>query len=154
MEISGLRPKLILPEKEQGSIRDFQELINAINSKALSPETVKMVQEKVRHLNSWEGSSKSFLKELIKVKKEVLEILQKKQKLVPEKYYATLWMPLGMSVFGLPIGVAISALTGKISFIGIGLPLGMAIGSFYGVYLDKKAEKENRILRYREKESA
>lgn len=153
MEVSGLRPKLILPEKEQGNIQDFQKLINAINSKDLTSETTEIVQQKVDHINSWEGSSKSFLKELKKVKKEILEILQKKQKLVPEKYYAALWMPLGMSVFGMPIGVAISALTGKISFIAIGLPLGMAIGSFYGVYLDKKAEKENRILKYREKES-
>ncbi|MEG9328701.1 hypothetical protein V6B16_12215 [Salinimicrobium catena] len=96
MEISGSKPTLILSEKEQGNIRDFQELINAINS--------------------------------------------------------TLWMPLGMPVFGLPIGVAISAITGKMAFIGIGLPLGMAIGSFDGVYLDKKAEKENRILKYRQKE--
>ncbi|SDL68976.1 hypothetical protein SAMN04488034_10816 [Salinimicrobium catena] len=141
MEISGSKPKLILPEKEKGNIRDFQELINAINSKALSSETAEKVQNKVNHLNAWEGSSKSFVKELKKVKKRGFGDPSEKQKLVPEKYYATLWMPLGMSVFGLPIRVAISALTGKISFIGIGLPLGMAIGSFYGVYLDKKAEK-------------
>lgn len=151
MKISGLKLNRIIPEKDRESIRDFQDLIDAINSKNLSAETAELVQNKVQYLNSLEVSSKPFLKELKKVKKDILEVLQKKQKLVPENYYTSLWMALGMSVFGLPIGMVISSFTGKISFIAIGLPLGMTIGSFYGAHLDKKAVKENGILRLRKK---
>ena len=67
-------------------------------------------------------------------------------KLVPKFYYRNLWMVLGMSAFGIPLGVAFSMSIKNMAFIGIGLPIGMAIGMIVGTNMDKKAFDEGRQL--------
>ena len=51
---------------------------------------------------------------------------------------------LGMSVFGLPLGVAFGASLGD--FLGIGLPVGMAIGIAVGMEMDRKAYENGKQL--------
>jgi hypothetical protein len=55
-------------------------------------------------------------------------------------------MVVGMSVFGLPLGVAVGVSIGQMGFLAIGLPVGMGIGIALGSYLDNKAKKEGRQL--------
>ena len=55
-------------------------------------------------------------------------------------------MVVGMSAFGLPIGVAIGLSIGNIGLLGIGLPIGMGIGIIVGRLMDKKALAEGRQL--------
>ena len=66
--------------------------------------------------------------------------------MVPKNYYRNMWLALGMSVFGLPIGVAFGASIGNMGLLGVGLPIGMAIGTLVGSQMDKKALKESRQL--------
>ncbi|GEM_PF-3166116 len=56
--------------------------------------------------------------------------------LIPSGYHSTKWMAIGVG-FGLPYSMFISSLLGI--FIGLGIGLGI------GTYLDKKAEKENKV---------
>jgi len=65
---------------------------------------------------------------------------------VPKNHYRALWLVLGMSVFGLPIGVLYGFLIGNMGLLGTGLCFGMAIGVALGAGLDKKALKEGRQL--------
>lgn len=55
-------------------------------------------------------------------------------------------MVLGMSAFGIPMGVAFGLSMGNIGLLGIGLPIGMGVGVGVGSYLDKKALTEGRQL--------
>ena len=55
-------------------------------------------------------------------------------------------MVLGMTVFGMPIGIAIFTATGNAAFISIGMPIGLPLGLAIGVQLDKKAMEEGKAL--------
>ncbi|RYD53670.1 MAG: hypothetical protein EOP52_04420 [Sphingobacteriales bacterium] len=77
---------------------------------------------------------------------QILRLVEKKLKIVPKNYYRTLWMVLGMSVFGLPFGVLYGLLVKNTAMLGIGLPIGMGIGVAVGASMDKKALKEGRQL--------
>ena len=57
-----------------------------------------------------------------------------------------MWLALGMSTFGIPIGVAFGLSIGNIALLGAGLPIGMAIGLVVGSKMDKKAFEEGRQL--------
>jgi hypothetical protein len=72
--------------------------------------------------------------------------LEKELKVVPKNYYRTLWMALGMSAFGLPIGTAIGLFLGNIGLLAVGLPIGMGIGAVVGTNMDKKALAEGRTM--------
>ena len=73
-------------------------------------------------------------------------MIEKEEKLVPKNAYRTRWMAIGMSVFGVPIGMAFGASLGNMAFLAIGIPLGMAIGIAIGAGMDKKALEEGRQL--------
>ena len=55
-------------------------------------------------------------------------------------------MVLGMSAFGIPMGVLFGLSIGNMGMLGIGLPIGMAIGVGLGSSMDKKAYNEGRQL--------
>ena len=57
-----------------------------------------------------------------------------------------MWLAIGMSAFGLPIGVAFGLSIGNIGLMAIGLPIGMAIGAAVGTGMDKKALEAGRQL--------
>lgn len=67
-------------------------------------------------------------------------------KLVPKNYYRNLWMILGMTTFGLPLGVAFGLSLGNIGLLALGLPIGMVIGLAVGSSLDKKASENGKQL--------
>ncbi|MGB7784961.1 MAG: hypothetical protein WBL27_02570 [Salinimicrobium sp.] len=142
---------LIIPaedfsEKEKGELHEFENLINELNRRNIPAEVAEEINKKIEDLNRYKAASKKYLKKMRGAKKGIFELLQKKLGLVPRNYYMNMWTPLGMSVFGIPLGVALSAITKNAAFIGIGLPIGLAIGSYHGKKLDKKAAEENKVL--------
>ena len=76
----------------------------------------------------------------------IIKQVEKEHKIEPKNYYRTIWMILGMSGIGIPIGVAFGLSIGNIGLLGIGLPIGMAIGLAIGASMDKKALNEGRQL--------
>jgi hypothetical protein len=75
-----------------------------------------------------------------RVSSSLLSHLEKQHGIVPPGHYRNQWMAIGMSVFGLPIGVAFSLSQENFAFVGIGLPLGMAIGMAVGAGKDNQAK--------------
>lgn len=146
MKISGLKIRVLVPEKDLGPVRDFQNLITEINTKELSAEVVEKIEQKIAFLNTWEGSARSYLKEVDKTKDKILKILQKDLGIVHRNYYSGLWLSLGMVCFGVPLGVIIFVISDKATFLGVGLPVGMIIGLGVGSYLDKRAKEQNKVL--------
>ncbi|MBT8322649.1 MAG: hypothetical protein KJO94_04145, partial [Eudoraea sp.] len=67
-------------------------------------------------------------------------------KIVTKNYYRNLWLALGMTVFGIPLGVAFGAAQDNMAFLGVGIPIGMAIGIGVGTAMDEQAKKKGKQL--------
>ncbi len=124
----------------------FTELIGELNNKNLPDQTVEIINKHIEELNSPLLSDRAFKSLLIKKQAQIIKLLEKTHKLVPINYYRNLWMVLGMSAIGLPIGVAFGASIGNMGLLATGLPVGMVIGLAMGSAMDKKASKEGRQL--------
>ena len=109
-------------------------------------KTVEIINKHIEDLNSSLISGNGFKRQLIKKQTQIVKLLEKEHKLVSKNYYRNLWMILGMSAIGLPIGVAFGVSIGNMGLLVIGLPIGMVIGLALGSGMDKKALKEGRQL--------
>ena len=124
----------------------FTELIGELNNKNLPDKTVEIINKHIEELNSSLLSGSGFKRLLMKKQTQIIKLLEKNHKLVPKNYYRNLWMVLGMSAIGLPIGVAFGASIGNMGLLAIGLPIGMVVGLAMGSGMDKKASKGGRQL--------
>lgn len=147
-------------ELESLKVRDFSEettsrrleyallnkLIQELQNRELPPEVLIKMNEEIARLNLLADEQPKFLFHIKSVKNILLKIIKEELEIVPKNYYRNLWLALGMSSIGLPLGVVFSSLFDNTSFIAIGLPLGMLIGIAIGTQMDKKAISENRML--------
>lgn len=120
--------------------------LKEVNKKELPQPIVASVNQDIEEINSTtlkDGALSRFVKQK---QTQIIQKIQKELKIVPKKYYRNMWLALGMTAFGLPIGVAIGMSLGNIGLLGIGLPIGMVFGLFVGKKMDQKAFEENRQL--------
>lgn len=140
------RPNLSSDPKLNGLYLQFGLLLNELNQKELSQNLITSINADVEQMNQSNSTGNEF-KKLIKQKQTtILKQVEKEHKFVPKNYYRNLWMLLGFTAFGLPIGVAFGLSMGNIGLMAIGLPIGMGIGSLVGTQMDKKALKEGRQM--------
>lgn len=132
--------------KTQKRISRLSFVIDELNKKHLPVETVRILNDTISTLLDMNPRTPQYPKALNKVLNKVLEIVREKHQIVTKNYYRNLWMPIGMSAFGLPIGVALSVAVDNFAFIGSMLPIGLVIGMAYGSQLDKKAADENKVI--------
>lgn len=124
----------------------FRTLLGELRKKELSQNSVASINSNVAKINesSHEGND---LRKLIKQSQTaILKEVEKEHKIVVKNYYRNLWMLLGFTAFGLPIGMLFGLSIGNMGMMGIGLPIGMAIGSVVGLSMDKKALAEGRQM--------
>jgi hypothetical protein len=133
-------------EKLENRISNFQSYIDLLNSRDLDNDVIDAINSSIDELNNFEGSKRKFKLRLMKVRSQVVRHVEKQAKLVPQNYYRKLWLALGMSVFGMPIGVVFGTSFGSMAYLGVGLPIGMAVGIAVGASMDKRALKEGRQL--------
>lgn len=142
-ELEGLAtsPKL------RKAYTQFNELINELNNRDLHEDTIKLINIEVDSIHS-SNSIEHTLINLIRIgQAKIIRLVEKKHKIVPKNYYRKFWLVLGMSTFGLPLGVVVGVvIMENIGMLAIGLPLGMIIGHAVGSIMDKKAFKEGRQL--------
>ena len=125
----------------------FDVLLSELRNKQLPSAIVETINKEVEEINTSNSLTTNDLRKVIKKKQTaILRLLEKELKLVPKNYYRTLWLALGMTVFGMPLGVLAGVLLGKPGLFAIGLPIGVAIGVTVGTAMDKTAAKENRQL--------
>lgn len=125
---------------------NLQNLLEALRDRSIPDEVIARINEEVQVLNASRETDKKMIKKLHGAKNSILKLIEKELKLVPKNYYRNLWMAVGMTAFGLPIGVAISTALGNMAFLAIGLPIGLPIGMAVGSAMDKKALDEGRQL--------
>lgn len=140
------RPEFSSKEKVNKKITCFSKLINELRKRQLSEKLKQIINHEIQNINDSKGSEKEFLKTLAKSQAIVLREMEKDSKLVVKNHYRNLWMLLGMSAFGIPIGVAFGISIGNLGLLGLGFPIGMGIGVGVGSALDNKAAKEGRQL--------
>ena len=132
--------------KLMNSYTQFGELLKELRKKQLTPGIIESVNQDVEEINTTSLSGNGLRDLVIRKQAKILKQLEKELKIVPKNHYRNLWLVLGMSAFGLPMGVAIGLAIGNIGLLAIGLPIGMVIGLAAGTAMDKKAFNEGRQL--------
>ncbi len=125
----------------------FDILLSELRKKQLPDSIIETINNEVEEINTSNSLTTADLRKVIKKKQTaILRLIEKELKLVPKNYYRTLWLALGMTVFGIPLGVLTGVLLKKPGLFALGLPIGVAIGVTVGTTMDKTAAKENRQL--------
>ncbi len=148
MEIIVLKKRNFIDQNKKVMIayNRMQALIKAMNKKEIPTEISSLINKDINRINSLSDSDKELKKIINKSYQKTIKLLEQKLKLVCQNHYRTLWLALGMSVFGVSMGVAFSVALDNFAFIGIGIPIGMVIGMGIGSEMDRKASKEGRQL--------
>jgi len=140
------RPIIETSESKQKGYDSFEKLLSALRQRAIPEEVVASINEDVGTLNQMDDSDKKWYKEMKKTRYRIVQRIHNKLKLVPKNYYRNQWMALGMTIFGLPLGIAFAFAIDNMAFLAIGLPIGMPIGMAIGANKDQQAAKEGRQL--------
>lgn len=139
-EITDSNKKLVV------AFSQFDNLLTQLNKRELPEDIASTINIEIDKINEVADLDKKLRKQIRSSQTSIIRLLEKQLKLVPINYYRTTWLALGMTAFGIPLGVAYGSITGNMAFIGIGLPIGMALGIAVGTGMDKKAMKEGRQL--------
>ena len=132
--------------KASNAYQQLVKLLNALEVKELPTETVDLINHEIEQLNSISDIDKNFVNATKEIENRIIKLIEKKHKIVPKNYYRKLWMVLGMSAFGILMGVAFGLSIGNFGMLAIGIGIGMAIGVGVGSSMDKKAFNEGRQL--------
>ena len=148
MDIVELKERQNVTGNKKWSVAyaQFGALREALTKKSLSPEVRDAINQDIHELNSIPAEDDHLLKMVKDKQSKILKLLEKELKIVPKNHYRNLWMAVGMSAFGLPLGLAFGLSLGNIGLMAIGLPIGMAIGTAVGSGMDKKASVEGKQL--------
>lgn len=125
---------------------EFKELLTQLSTKEITQTMIDSINMDIEDINSSSLDEKLLMKLIKKKQSEIIKWVEKELKIVPKNYYRNLWLALGMSVFGLPLGIAIGTSLKNMGLMAIGLPIGMVIGVAIGTKMDQKALAEGRQL--------
>jgi len=144
MKLSELKQRTELTSDSKGGnrFRVFNCLLIEIAKKDIPDVIKEQINGSIEALNVHTQSDKELVRVIKAHQVKILKLLEEELKIVPKNHYRNLWMAIGLSAFGLPLGVVFGTALKQMAFLGIGLPIGMTIG----VEMDKKAIKEGRQL--------
>ncbi len=140
------RPNLDSQKKRKAKYQKFAQLIEAINARDLPDAIAEQINQNIDIINAERDSDKGFFKKLRKTQSSILKLIEKELGLVCKNHYQRLWMVMGMTIFGVPMGVVFGSTMDNMGMIGIGIPIGMGIGIAIGSGKDKEAEKKGLQL--------
>lgn len=148
MDIIELKKKEFTDQNKKlaKAYQGMQALIIAVNKKEIPNDISTIINQEIAIINSFAGLDNDLRKMTNKIYNKTIQLFEQKLKIVARNYYRKKWLAIGMSAFGIPMGVAFSVVLHNFAFIGIGIPIGMVIGMALGNEMDKKAEKEGRQL--------
>jgi hypothetical protein len=140
------RTDIATDTKLNGMYTQLGVFLQELEKKSPTPELATYINSCVEEINN-STLAGNGLRRLLRTKQgAVVKQAEKTMKLVPKNYYRNLWMMVGMSAFGVPLGAGFGAIMGNMGLLGLGLPIGMAIGLAVGSGMDKKALQEGRQL--------
>lgn len=124
----------------------FSKLITELNARDLPDDTVLYINKEIEAINATTKKGSNLKRLLLKGQSKIISLVERELKIVPKNYYRNRWWVIGMAVFGIPIGIALSAGNKNFGSIALGLPIGLAIGLAVGAEKDKKAFREGLQL--------
>ena len=124
----------------------FEMLLKELRKKELSQNSIGSINSYVEKINASAFEGNDFKKLVKQSQTSILKEVEKEHKIVAKNYYRNIWMLLGFTAFGLPIGMLFGLSIGNMGMLGVGLPIGMAIGLAVGSSMDKKALAEGRQM--------
>jgi len=128
--------------------KNIMNIIEFLKNRILPENVIELINNEIELINNFLGEEKYLLRQFRKSQNKILKIIEKELKIYPKNYHQNLWMALGISLFGFPIGVAVSHFTDQPAFIGGFMPIGMVIGMFIGYNFDKKVKAEGNQLNF------
>ena len=140
------KPNIDQDQKLMDKFDGFEKLINELEKKEVPPDIVNSINRDIDEINSFSGSGKDLLKQFRKTQSGIIKMLEKELKLVTKNHYRNMWLAVGMSAFGIPIGVIIWVIADNPGLLAIGIPIGMGIGIAVGIAMDKKANENGKQL--------
>ncbi|MFT4786344.1 MAG: hypothetical protein ACJAZM_003231 [Cyclobacteriaceae bacterium] len=148
MEIKKLnkRPGIDADKKLGRALIQFEGLLTELRKKDLPDEIAILINDGVEQTNAVSASDNGLSKQIRKAQSGIIRLVEKELKIVTKNHYRNSWLVIGMSAFGIPIGVAFGSSVGNMGFLGLGLPIGMVIGIAVGAGMDKKAFKNGKQL--------
>ena len=140
MKITQLkkRPNIGQDKKLNDKFTHFEKLINELKKKEIPSDIVSSINQYIEEVNSFLGSNKYFRVQIRKSQNSILKLINKELKLIPKNFYLFRWMSMGISIFGIPLGVVIATSTKIWGLFGIGIPIGVIIGMAVGAGMDKR----------------
>src|SRR5690606_9015613 len=106
----------------------FNALLKELRKRKLPDSIVQSINKEVEELNS-STLIGTDLRKLIKTKQTaIIRLVEKELKIVPKNYYRTLWLALGMTAVGIPLGVLFGVVVKIPGLFALGIPVGLAIG--------------------------
>ena len=136
------RQKESQPADIQKALDSIIKLFNALENRGIAPSDVDEQLKSLKRVLNAEIRAKS----ITAIYNDITRRIQKLHQLVTPGFYKNQWMVLGMTAFGLPIGLMISILTDNMALLATGLPIGMVLGMALGIQKDKKAMEEGLVL--------
>lgn len=147
MEIKELKNrKAFDTEKIRNCYNQFVALVELLKKRALSEKSSSYINVEIDTLNNIRVSDKTLRKQVRKSQARIVQFLAKEEKIVTKNYYRNLWMALGMSAYGIPMGAAFGAALDNMGLLGVGIPLGMAFGIALGTKKDNEAANKGNQL--------
>lgn len=126
----------------------LRQLIEELGTMKLKPAVQEEMVRSVQELNVYQGSDAKLISLARKKINGILRLLEKEMNVVPKNEYRLRWLALGMSVFGVPMGVVFGLILENMAFLGIGLPIGLTLGIAIGNSMDHRAAQEGRQLNF------
>ena len=145
------RPNISAHAKTAARYQQLGNLLQALENRQLPVEVSGQIHQEIDSLNANTETGRALERAIKTCQFNIIKLLEKKLKVVPKNYYRNLWLAAGMTVFGLPLGVAFGAAMKNMGLLAIGLPIGMGIGLAVGTSMDKKALQEGRQLDFEAK---
>lgn len=137
-------------QKLNKSYKRFYYLINELHGHDLSSKTLVFINQQIELINNTREES-VLLKQVQSSKRQILKTLEKKYRIVPKGYYRRLWTILGISIIGIPSGVALGFILNSIEFVPIGWAITAIVCFRIGRAKDGDVSKFGRRLNFRSK---
>ncbi|TDQ19130.1 hypothetical protein DFQ04_0947 [Algoriphagus boseongensis] len=138
-----------LGQKTLKEVEKLNQLISAANQHDVREDLVAKWNGKFEELRSISAEDKALSKQVNSTFSAFLKDLNTQAGLYSPQHFQTLWMGIGMAAFGIPFGVAFSAILKNFAFIGIGIPIGLSLGIAIGAAKDNQIKKEGKLLDFK-----
>ncbi len=124
----------------------FNQLIDELNTHDIPKAIVRDINEHIEALNKKSTTDENFIQDFNRMANFIIDSIENRLLLSTKNYYRNLWINSGLTVIGIPLGVALVVVLNNLYYIGLGLPLGVLIGLLIGTNMDRKLINSNRQL--------